>query len=128
MADLHVYQSSDGQWIYFDGEIKHYFSTENEAITMSEKSDYIENVRITITTFADLAESIPNIRKIYDDRVYGSGGTAITDEDMPGNLTAANLSAGMTFFENLLKLIENDGTVTAGDYWASALNILRTDK
>ena len=124
-----VYQASDDQWIVYNNNIKTYFATQGEAIAMSSKIKFAEQVQEFVDSFCALEEDAPSFQEVWDDREYLSGedGKAITTEDIESlGITKAELTAFITFVPQLFNFMHNL-EITGGDYSAT-LNQLRTDK
>lgn len=123
-----VYQASDGQWIVYNNGIKTYFANEAEAMIMSEKIKFAEEVQAFSNEFSALVEKTPMFQSVYADREYGSGlADEILDADIESlGITAVELAAFITPFANQLFNFMNNLTVTAGDF-SVTLNKLRTD-
>lgn len=118
-----VYQAGDGQWIFWNGETKYYFSTEAEARTMSDKTRIIEQVQSRMGMLA----GIDDLNAYIVANEYGSGAlNAITDEEassVKGNLAAADIFNAM----NLLLQIEIllTGAVPAPDNYMPVVDKVR---
>ncbi len=124
-----VYQSADGQWIVFNNDIKTFFATQPEAITMSEKIKFAEEVQEFSTAFALLVEKLPTFQKVWSDREYlsGTGDLAIIDADIESlGITKAQLTAFISPFVEQLQNFNGNLSVTTNDY-AAVISALRTD-
>ena len=122
-----IYQGAEGGWIYFDGETKHHFATQQEAISMNKKEQYVTSLQGAATTLAQVADQFADKFTIYFDRGYNpNGADAIQDEDIAvTGMTAAQVADLMNLAEQLDKFL-NNAAVTSGDYDA-ILNVARTD-
>jgi hypothetical protein len=129
MTDLHVYQSSDGQWIVFNNGIKTFFIDESEAINMSEKIKFATEVQEFSTTIALLVEKLDTFQSVWASREYlaGAGDLAITDGDLQSlGITKAELTAFINPFAIQLANFFGNQPVTQADY-QSTIDKLRTD-
>lgn len=127
MSTRRVYQSSDGRWIYWDGEAKHFHNTKGEAYLAmaTRKQEYALSVRAAVTAFADAAATIAKLDDIYIDSGFDSEGEdPITEVDLVGlKVTVGNLASASVFANNL-GLFLNAGDPLVFDY-ASAINKFR---
>jgi hypothetical protein len=131
---MRVYQSSDGTWIFWDGEAKHFYDTQLEAMDAMSKIKFAEQVRRLATQQAQLVDEIINLKSVYFDRGNQSGGSdPITDEDVAAaGVTAAQIGNFITFAEQAEKWINGefeapaDGSLAAVDH-DIILNQLRED-
>lgn len=94
---------------------------------MSEKTDFVENLRRSITQIAQHATNGEELVSTWTKREYQSGGSdEMTDEDISSTgITAAEMALGITLFNNLKKFRFND-TPTQNDYEATMAK-LRND-
>jgi len=94
----------------------------------TQQAAFVNNTRITFQKLAEAMETLDDLKSIYYDRQYGIGGAnEIRDADLTdqfADITAANLAAGITATEQLLKYRDNEA-VTTGDY-GTTINILRS--
>lgn len=125
-----VYKAADGRWIVFNNGIKSgYFTTQAEAMNMSEKLTFATEVQEFSTAISLLTEKLPAFQKVWADREYlgGTGDKAITDADLESlGITKAQLSAFITPFAEELQDFLGNQPVTQADY-AATLSALRTD-
>lgn len=124
---MNVYQSADGKWILWDGESKNYFSTEMEAVNMSQKLTFASKAQERATALAQNADLIIDQISVFYDRGYNVGGVdPIVDGDLTSlGITAAQLTAFITLAEQLKNFLDNAAVVTA-DYDAT-LSVMRND-
>ncbi len=123
-----VYQAADDQWVVLSNGIKIYFAinNESEARNMADKITFAEKAQDISTRLAILVDEGTNLRTVYFDRVYNTGGTAIIDADIVSlGITAANISSFITLVEQLQNFVDFL-TVTEADY-DTTLNAMRTD-
>jgi hypothetical protein len=93
---------------------------------MTKKITFTMQARSDATTMAQLANSLADIVSVYFDRGYNSGGAdPITDGDLDGLITAAELEALITLSQQFANFLGN-AAVTQADYDAT-LNAVRTD-
>lgn len=126
---MRVYQSEDGQWIVYNNGIKTYFATQSEALIMSEKIKFAEEVQAFVNAFTSLEEDAPSFQGVWGDREYliGTDGKAITDPDIESlGITKDELTAFIAFVPQLYNFMHNL-PIVVGDYSAT-MNKLRTDK
>jgi hypothetical protein len=92
---------------------------------MPTKLEYAQNMQRAITQIAQAADVGVNLCDIFTDRRYGTT-DVITDEDVATlHIKAVDVSWGITFFENLTKLL---GAVATVQYdFDGVLNRLRND-
>lgn len=123
-----IYQSSSGQWIYFDGATKRYFDTQMEAQQMASKQQFVNEMKEVSTLLAQASDRLDNLFTVYFDRGYGGGGAdPIVDGDT--DTPPATVAAGITLAENFRKFLDGgtgDDAPFVSDY-DSTLNKLRTD-
>jgi len=122
-----IYQSSDGDWIVFDGTEKNFFSTEEEAQDMASKLTFATQAQTSATSLSDVSDKLADLYSVYFDRGYNSGGSnPITNDDVASlGITAAQLGDMMTLAQQFANFLGNSA-VTTGDYDAT-LNAIRTD-
>jgi hypothetical protein len=124
---MSIYQSSSGQWIFFDGATKHYFDTRMEALEMAQKIKFVEQAQGASTSLAATFNELADLISVYYDRGYNDiGGNPIVDGDITGTgNTTAQVAAFVTMAEELVKFANNQAVVV-GDYSAT-VNAMRTD-
>lgn len=124
---MSIYQDANGGWVYFDGETKHHFPTQEEAVTMSQKESFVQKLQGAATQLAQTADVFVDLETVYFDRGYNTGGAnAIGDVDIESTgLTAAQVASLITLGQQLTNFLNNQ-TVTEADYDAT-LNAARTD-
>lgn len=122
-----IYQSASNQWIYFDGAIKRYFDTQQEAIAMNQKETFVQKLQAAATQIAQASDQFANLETVFFDRTYNSGGAnQIQDVDIEATgLTAAQVGSLITLGQQL-QLFLNNGAPVQGDYDVT-LNAARTD-
>jgi len=128
MAEINVYQATDGRWIVFSNGIKSdYFTLESEAQDMATKLTWAGQAQADSTTLAQISDALANLESVYFDRGYNSGGSnPITNDDVSSlNITAADLASLITLIQQLNNFLGNSA-VTTGDYDAT-LSTVRTD-
>lgn len=93
----------------------------------SRKLDFAEEVMDYCTKIAQNSDFGSNARDVFNDRGYDPGGAdPILDDDVAGlEVTAADVTAAMVFFENLGYML-NDQSITEADYDVT-LNRMRND-
>lgn len=127
MNTRRVYQSSDGRWIYWDGEAKHFHNTEREAYLAmaSRKAAFALAVRSAVTALAEAAERVAVLDGVYKDSGYDPGGAdPIIEADLVGQeCMVQDLTNASTFAANLV-LFLNAGDPIVFDF-ASAINKFR---
>lgn len=94
---------------------------------MSEKTDFVDYMRRSITQIAQHASKGYELVSIWSDKEYQEGGSdEMTDEDIADTgVTAAEVQLGITLFNNLNKFRYND-TPTQNDY-DKTMSKLRND-
>ena len=68
---MSVYQSSDGSWIYFDGETKFTNLTAAEAYEMARQEEYILEVKAAATALWDALNTLKNAQTEWNALGYG---------------------------------------------------------
>lgn len=125
---IKIDQLASGQWsvIVTETNYKYYFDTQEEAVRMTSKLDFAQNIQNFNTQLAELFKDAPDLEGVYFDRGYNGGGSdPITDSDLTGlGITAAQLGDGITLLQQLQNFAQNNA-VTQGDYSAT-VNTLRT--
>lgn len=124
-----VYQASDGRWLVFSNNVKsNYFNTESEAMIMSEKIKFAEEVQAFSNEFSLLIEKVLTFQSVFAHREYGSGqADEMTNVDLVSlGITAAEVFAFITPYCPEISNFMNNLPVVQGDYSAT-LNKLRTD-
>lgn len=110
---MSVYQAGDGRWIFWNGEVKHYFSTVGEALQMSEKVEFCDAVRVRA---GQLITCIDNLHIIADVGVaqgYKPGQSdPIADPDAVPN-SAVEIGAFFTVIADLQEFIDTTVTIDA---------------
>lgn len=123
-----VYRATDGRWIVFNNGIKSgYFTLESEAISMANKIEFAKKCQVANTIVAQLFLDTKDLDGVYFDEGFdGAGSDPIINDDLVSlGITAAELSLGITLFQQIQNLRNND-PVTTGDYQAT-VNALRSD-
>ncbi len=126
---MNVYQASDRRWLVYNNGLKSaYFNTEAEAIAMSEKIKFAEEVQASAEELSVFLEGLPKFVGIRGARKYDDT-NPITDDDITstGN-KAAEIDAYIILADALVTFIDsnvmNDGETTT---YRIILDILRTD-
>lgn len=123
---MNVYQDALGSWVLFDGESKHVFATQSEAVEMSEKLIFAARMQSEATSVAQAIANLDELVAVYFDRSYNTGESAIVDADVEAlGLIAADIGSGITLAQQLKNLRDN-AVVDQADYGAT-LSALRTD-
>lgn len=122
-----VYQSAGGQWIVFSNDIKTFFALEEDALNMANKIEFAKKVQAVNTTIAQLFLDTKDLDSVYFSEGFdGAGSDPIIDADITSlGITAVELAAGDTLFQQIQNLRNNNAVVT-GDY-QSTVNALRAD-
>ena len=124
---MKIYQSADGRFIYFNGVEKVFFNTEQEAIRIMSKANFVEQIQATATQIAQAADRLDDLITVFFDRGYGVGGAQeIQDEDIAAQGVTAAQVAGVITLGQQLANFRNNAAVVTGDYDA-ILNAARTD-
>lgn len=94
--------------------------------TTSSEHNFAKKVQEVATKLIQAVDEGITLDGVWSDRGYGSGGTAITDDDVVDlNMTAAQLTSQITAFQKLQDFID-DVIPLKGDYRAS-FNAVRND-
>lgn len=90
-----------------------------------QKEAFISRIRVDSGTLADLLMTFEELRTIFIDRGYNSGGSnPITDDDLVDlDIDAADVADFGVAVQQLINW-RDDASVTSGDYGAT-LNIVR---
>jgi hypothetical protein len=121
---MNIYESTNGQFILFDGETKHFFNTESETIAMNNKIMYAEKVIDLSEALIDIIKEFPTMEKVWVLEGYLA---TMTDEDiLSTGKTKDEISAFITFIENFTKFLTNDNTVIIASYQDTLYNLLRS--
>lgn len=134
MADYKQNPHGDGWLVRYDDGTSEVVTTEGEAETkiaqakleankVAKKQGFANQVLELVTKLSE----IDDLREVYFDREYNSGGAnEITDDDLSDlGITASEFTEGLTLIENLRKLLNNQAPTT-GDYTVT-ISKLRTD-
>ncbi len=124
---MRVYQSTNLQWILWDGKNKTFFNIEGEALAVANKIEFAKKVQAINTIIAQLFLDTKDLDSVYFSEGFdGAGSNPILDADLISlGITATELGLGDTLFQQIQNLRNND-PVTAGDYQAT-VNALRSD-
>lgn len=124
---MSVYQSADGQWIYYDGATKRYYDNARDAHMAEQKTTFGQKMQAASTTLAQVADQFADLFTVYFDRGYNTGGAnPIADEDVAAlGITAADIAAGITLAEQIQNFLNSQAALQS-DY-DQTLNALRTD-
>lgn len=119
---MNVYRSADGQWIVYNNGIKTYFSTQREAIAMSEKIEFAEKTIELSGTLISVIKELPTIEKLWALNNYL---TTMTDPDIASTgKTKAEIEAFITFITNFNKFLTAN-TITPAIYQDTLYNLLK---
>jgi len=90
-----------------------------------QKAAFISRIRVDSNTMADLLMTFDELRAVFIDRGYNSGGSnPITDDDLADlDIDAADVALFGTAVQQLINW-RDDASVTSGDY-GKTLNIIR---
>ena len=128
MTQARVYQAADGRWLLAVNSIKSgYFTLEEDAQNMATKTAWATQAQKDATAIAQVADRLVNLRTVYFDRGYDSGGSnPIIDGDVTAlGITAVQLGDLVTLAEHLEDFL-NAGVVATLDR-DPTLNAIRTD-
>lgn len=107
---MSVYQSSNGDWIYFDGLVKHTGLTESEAWSMSREQDFITAVRASNRKVWDGINELLAMQRQHAALDYGN--TLDEGEGENAGITAAHVGAVLFDTANALEVVLNAGHAT----------------
>jgi len=123
---MRINEVEEGVWRLANDGCEQFFGTQREALVMSRKLSYAQTVQALATRLASDIDVAADLFSVYWDRGYGSGETAITDEDVASlGITAADITAMITVMEQLGNFASG-ADVTSADYDAT-INKIRTD-
>jgi hypothetical protein len=105
-----IYQAADGRWVYFDGAVKHYFDTEQEARQMSRENDFIIEVRAATRAIWGGINTLKALQREYNALDYGS--TLDTGSGENAGITAAQVGAVVFDTATALEAVLNAGHAT----------------
>ncbi len=124
---MRTYENADGTFTLFHaGKILRTFNTQLEAVMKTRKLEFAQAVRAKVTEFDNLVAYLNELRDIFQDSGYASGGgDPITDEDLEAlGMTTTDLANFDTFVENV-SLFLNNGVPMQFNY-AAAINRFRS--
>jgi hypothetical protein len=105
-----IYQSTSGDWIYFDGLVKHTGLTEAEAQQMSRENDYIGEARAAAREVWDGISKLKALQREYNALDYGT--TLDTGAGDNAGITAAQVGAVVFDTANALETVLAAGHAT----------------
>jgi hypothetical protein len=89
------------------------------------KEVFVNQMNIVVTAIAQSMDAGAALIETFYKRGYGSGTSAITDDDLAASgITAAQFINGIVFLEQLVKL-RGGQAVTSGDYGATLATLRR---
>jgi len=108
---MRIYQSSDGKWIFFNGNIKNYYDTEQEAIIAMGKVKMVNEVLDVIKMLVEPMERAADAHQLY----WDLGGSVSEDDLASTGLTTDEFAGMITTLEQFKKFCNNEA-VTAAAY------------
>lgn len=120
---MNVYRATNGRWLVYNNGIKSdYFSTQAEALDMSEKIEFAEKTVELSEALISVIKELPTVEKLWSLNNYLA---TMTDLDIASTgKTKAEVEAFITFIENFNKFLTAD-TITPAAYQDTLYNLLK---